>query len=104
MKGQDACCGPCAGGIYRSFSIWIRNVHNVPRKDGFLLDNINYYQKHIDPQLKRELDVKKICSFIPTCSNYSKQAVKKYGSLGFFIGAFRILRCNPITGGGKDPI
>ena len=51
---------------------------------------INFYQKHISP-LKRPS-----CVFYPTCSEYTKQAVMKYGALkGIYMGFKRILRCHP---------
>jgi uncharacterized protein len=104
MKGQCS-GGCCTSGGFKSFVPWIKNIHSVPRKDGFLIDNINYYKKHINPQLKKELGVKKICSFTPSCSQYAKKAIQSKGAvMGFFMSAFRIIRCNPITGGGYDPV
>lgn len=45
------------------------------------------------------------CKFIPTCSEYSLIAIKKYGVIkGVYLSAKRILRCNPFTDGGYDPI
>lgn len=45
------------------------------------------------------------CKFIPSCSEYSKTAFKKYGFLkGSFISFKRILRCNPASDGGYDPV
>ena len=45
------------------------------------------------------------CKFYPTCSEYTKQAVEKYGVIkGIFIGIKRILRCNPFSKGGYDPL
>ncbi len=45
------------------------------------------------------------CRFIPTCSNYTIEAIKKYGILkGFFLGIIRVLRCNPLFKGGVDPL
>ena len=45
------------------------------------------------------------CRFIPTCSEYTYQAVKKYGSVkGLFIGLKRIIRCHPWNKGGDDPL
>lgn len=45
------------------------------------------------------------CKFIPSCSHYSKDAFKKYGLLkGFILSLKRILKCNPFTKGGYDPI
>ncbi|SHJ27459.1 membrane protein insertion efficiency factor YidD [Lutispora thermophila] len=45
------------------------------------------------------------CRFIPTCSNYTLEAVKKYGSIkGTFLGIKRILKCHPFNPGGYDPV
>ena len=45
------------------------------------------------------------CKFIPTCSEYSYQAIQKYGILkGSFLGLKRILKCNPFSNGGVDPL
>lgn len=45
------------------------------------------------------------CKFIPTCSNYFIEAVTKKGALrGFLMGCWRILRCNPFSKGGYDPV
>ncbi len=66
---------------------------------------IKYYQAEIDPQMKRKLHVKRICRYYPTCSEYTKAAISKYGSfLGIAKGAFRLLRCNPFSKGGYDPV
>ena len=63
---------------------------------------IDIYQKHISIWLES----KNInCKYYPTCSEYMKQAIEKYGSLkGSFIGFKRILRCNPFSKGGYDPL
>jgi putative membrane protein insertion efficiency factor len=46
-----------------------------------------------------------ICRFTPTCSEYTYQAVKKYGSIkGTWLGLKRFLRCNPWNKGGHDPL
>ena len=51
---------------------------------------INLYQKYISPLKKPS------CVFYPTCSEYTKQAVVKYGALkGTYMGFKRILRCHP---------
>lgn len=45
------------------------------------------------------------CKYIPTCSNYGIEAIEKYGSLkGGFLTIKRILRCNPFSKGGYDPV
>lgn len=46
-----------------------------------------------------------VCRFHPTCSEYTYQAVKKYGvGKGLFIGFKRVLRCHPWSRGGSDPL
>mgnify|MGYP003590358126 FL=1 len=60
---------------------------------------IKFYQKAISPVLGRR------CRFYPTCSEYTKQAVEKYGALkGLYLGLFRILKCHPFHKGGYDPL
>ena len=45
------------------------------------------------------------CRFYPTCSEYTKQAIEKYGAVkGTILGIHRILRCNPFSKGGYDPL
>ena len=45
------------------------------------------------------------CRFEPTCSEYAKQAVEKYGALrGTWMALKRILRCQPFCKGGHDPV
>jgi len=45
------------------------------------------------------------CRFTPTCSEYTKQAVEKYGAIrGTWLGVKRILRCQPFCKGGYDPV
>lgn len=63
---------------------------------------INKYQKKISPILQ----IKGIrCKYYPSCSEYTKQAIEKYGSLkGIILGIFRILKCNPFSKGGYDPL
>lgn len=67
-----------------------------------LVKFINFYQKHISLWLQS----KNInCKFYPTCSEYTKQAILKYGVWkGLRLGMFRILKCNPFSKGGYDPL
>jgi putative membrane protein insertion efficiency factor len=45
------------------------------------------------------------CRFEPRCSEYTYQAVEKYGILGGIIkGMIRILKCHPLVRGGYDPL
>lgn len=63
---------------------------------------INFYKKHISPYLE-EKGIH--CKYEPTCSEYMKQAIEKYGVIkGIYLGIKRILRCNPFSKGGYDPL
>lgn len=60
---------------------------------------IGVYQRHVSP-LKPPT-----CRFHPSCSEYAKLALLKHGLLkGGLLAAWRILRCNPFSKGGYDPI
>ena len=60
---------------------------------------IRGYQKWISPSLRAN------CRFTPTCSEYAVQAFEEYGAfVGFFLAAYRVLRCNPLCRGGYDPV
>ncbi|MCI8384652.1 MAG: membrane protein insertion efficiency factor YidD [Clostridia bacterium] len=63
---------------------------------------INGYQKHISIVFES----KNIhCKYYPTCSEYTKQAIQKYGAgRGAIKGIRRILKCNPFSKGGYDPL
>lgn len=60
---------------------------------------IIFYRKHLS-QLKSTK-----CPYCPTCSQYGLEAVEKYGALrGGMLAVWRILRCNPLSHGGYDPV
>jgi putative membrane protein insertion efficiency factor len=60
---------------------------------------IRFYQRFISPALPPS------CRYYPTCSEYTFQAVEKYGVLkGGWLGAKRLLRCHPFHPGGYDPV
>ena len=45
------------------------------------------------------------CKYHPTCSEYTVQAIEKHGLWrGLIMGTWRILRCNPFSKGGVDPV
>jgi len=60
---------------------------------------IRFYQLVISPILPAS------CRYTPTCSQYSLEAIKKYGPFkGGYLAFRRILRCNPWGGHGHDPV
>lgn len=64
-----------------------------------LLALIKFYKQAISPYLPDA------CRFTPTCSEYAREAITKYGVLkGGFLSVKRILRCNPFCKGGYDPV
>jgi putative membrane protein insertion efficiency factor len=64
-----------------------------------LVWGITAYQCIISPMLP------KVCRFYPTCSEYAKQALLKYGLIqGSVLSIRRILRCHPFCEGGYDPV
>jgi len=45
------------------------------------------------------------CRFVPTCSEYARDAIEKYGALrGTGMAIWRLLRCQPFCAGGYDPV
>jgi len=70
--------------------IWL-----FPRKT--LIFIIRLYQKFISPAIGNH------CKYYPTCSQYTIQAVDKYGIIkGSLLGIIRIIKCNPFSKGGVD--
>jgi putative membrane protein insertion efficiency factor len=66
---------------------------------GVLVAPIRAYQRFISPALPRR------CKYHPTCSEYAVQAIRAQGVLrGLVLAAWRVLRCNPWSHGGYDPV
>jgi putative membrane protein insertion efficiency factor len=60
---------------------------------------IEFYQKVISPRHPP------CCKYFPTCSAYAKEAIERFGALkGGLLAIWRILRCNPFSRGGYDPV
>ena len=75
----------------------------MERRDGMkklCIWMISMYQKYISP-----IKPYGHCKYYPTCSNYAIEAYKKYGFFkGTVLAVWRILRCNPFSKGGYDPV
>ncbi len=64
-----------------------------------LVWSIRSYQTVVSPALPRS------CKYYPSCSQYAIDAVEQYGVLrGFVLATWRLLRCNPLSYGGYDPV
>jgi uncharacterized protein len=60
---------------------------------------IRAYQHTLSPLLAPR------CKYHPSCSRYAAQAIERYGILrGLVLAAWRLLRCNPLSHGGHDPV
>lgn len=69
----------------------------VPKR--LALGLIRFYQLGVSPLLPPA------CKFYPTCSQYGYEAIAKYGLLkGGARAIWRVLRCNPFSKGGYDPV
>jgi uncharacterized protein len=75
-------------------------VHSVSRAARAIVTApIAVYQRVISPALPRR------CKYEPTCSRYAIEAIRAYGILrGVVLAAWRVLRCNPLSDGGYDPV
>lgn len=73
----------------------LEKIIKLPRK--IVISLIKFYQLCISPRIGSH------CKYYPTCSEYTKQAVDKYGIIkGSLLGIIRILKCNPFSKGGVD--
>lgn len=63
-----------------------------------LLAPIAAYQRRISPGLPRR------CRYEPTCSAYAAESIERFGLRGLLLAVWRVLRCNPFSHGGFDPV
>lgn len=64
-----------------------------------LIAIIRFYQKYFSGMKYTK------CPYYPSCSAYAVQAIEKHGAfVGFVLMSYRILRCNPFSHGGYDPV
>jgi putative membrane protein insertion efficiency factor len=71
----------------------------MPVLRSIVIAPIRAYQRVISPALPRS------CKYEPTCSHYAVEAVRTQGAVrGLILAGWRILRCNPWSHGGYDPV
>ncbi|MCR4762058.1 MAG: membrane protein insertion efficiency factor YidD [Lachnospiraceae bacterium] len=64
-----------------------------------LLSLIAFYQKVLSPMKSTR------CPYIPSCSAYGAEAIRRHGAvIGTALAFWRIIRCNPLSSGGYDPV
>ncbi len=64
-----------------------------------LIALIRFYRKFISPIKGTK------CPYYPSCSEYGLEAIEKHGALkGSLLAVYRIIRCNPFSKGGYDPV
>jgi putative membrane protein insertion efficiency factor len=82
-------------------------VRQVPTSPGVIgrglraavIAPISFYRSFVSPAMPRR------CKYEPTCSRYAVDAIREYGILrGSVLAGWRLLRCNPWSHGGYDPV
>lgn len=64
-----------------------------------LLFLIRFYKRNISPHTRPS------CRFVPTCSEYARTAIERFGAAkGGALALRRVLRCHPFARGGYDPV
>lgn len=99
MKSGDFVVYTLLKSKYVCYTIKEVRVKEIPEMKKILLAVVKAYQKIISPLFPPS------CRYYPTCSHYTVQALEKHGAAkGLFMGASRIMRCNPFAEGGVDKV
>jgi putative membrane protein insertion efficiency factor len=76
---------------------WTRRLARIAR--AVAVAPIVVYQRVVSPAIPQR------CKYYPTCSRYAVDAIREYGILrGVVLAGWRLLRCNPWSHGGYDPV
>ena len=77
----------------------VQELSSENKDEKILIGMIKLYRKYLSPLKSSK------CPYYPTCSQYGLEAIEKYGALkGSLLAVWRILRCNPFSHGGYDPV
>lgn len=83
--------------VYKKLTNFVTRI--LKKTENTFVFFIETYQKNISPFLGKN------CKHYPSCSHYGKEALQKHGIIkGFILTTARILRCNPWSLGGFDPV
>ena len=64
-----------------------------------LIALVRFYQRFVSAYLPAR------CKYYPSCSQYAVDAIREHGPWrGFLLASWRVLRCNPLSDGGFDPV
>ncbi|XP_011094869.1 UPF0161 protein At3g09310 isoform X2 [Sesamum indicum] len=109
-ESRSSFCSPTAEGKWRRRFCVFNNPGEDSAQSGVeddegnslgveaALSMLRFYKREISPVLPKS------CRYVPTCSEYSMIAYKKYGVVkGTILTAWRLCRCNPLGGSGFDP-
>ncbi len=87
-------------GILINFNRICENAEKIIKR--IIIVIINIYKKNISPIISH-FGIH--CKYYPTCSEYAKQAIEKYGIIkGSGLSIKRFFKCNPFSKGGYDPV
>lgn len=91
-------------GLNRHICIYANDIRfgmdDIVMVKNTLIGLIRIYQKYLSP-----LKGRATCIYTPTCSQYAMESLKKHGVIkGVLLSIWRILRCNPFSKGGYDPV
>ncbi len=89
-------------GLIRSKAVSRCACHRTPKFSPMrviLISLLKFYKAVISPWLPPS------CRFVPTCSEYAREAIERHGALrGSGMAVWRLLRCQPFSAGGYDPV
>lgn len=80
-------------------------ILNLPKNFSLVLIRIYQFLFSFDHSFWAKYSTYRVCIYEPSCSEYTYQAIDKYGLIkGGEMGFKRILSCNPLSKGGYDPV